>query len=497
MRVLYVASEARPFAASGGLADVAGSLPQSLKRSGVDCRIVMPLYSSMPWHLRNELKYITHFTVPVSWRSRHCGLFWAEYDGVTYYFIDNEHYFKRATLYDEYDNAERFAFFSRAVLEILPRIDFKPDVINANDWQTALVPIYQHLYYSKDGWYAGIKTVFTIHNIAFQGKYGYEIFNDVLGLPDWAINLVNFDDCLNLLKGAMQTAHSVVTVSPNYAREISGNHWDVTGYDFGQGLTSVLQAESMKLSGIRNGVDMHSIDPAEDGGLYVNYNTETFAEGKRENKRRLQERLGLEQRDDVPLIGFVTRIDSRQKGCQLVLEVLSSGLMDCFDAQFVLLGNAAAGDLDGRYMEDGFRYFENRYRGRVVSYIGFVPELAQKIYAASDIYLMPSKYEPCGLSQIIAMKYGAIPVVRETGGLADTVHDSLSGSGNGFTFTYYSGEELRRAIERALHGYRDRNGWSILTKRAMQCDFSWDAGPVHEYIHLYERLAGFSASSLS
>ena len=488
MKILYAASEARPFVASGGLADVVGSLPHSLKRRGVDCRIVIPLYSHLPRSLRERLKYITHFEIPVAWRWRHCGVFEAEYDGVTYYFIDNERYFQRGTLYDEYDNAERFAFFSRAVLEILPYIDFKPDIINANDWQTALVPIYQHLFYAHDGWHSGIKTVITVHNIAFQGRYGFEIFNDTLGLPDSAISLVEWDKDVNLLKGALQTANAIVTVSPNYAREISGNHWDTTNYDFGQGLTPILGAESWKLTGILNGVDMNSIDPAKDSKLYANYDAANFQEGKRENKRRLQERLGLEQRADVPLIGLVTRIDSRQKGCQLVLEALNSGLLDRGDAQFVLLGSAADGDEEGKQLENGFRAIENRYRGSAVGYIGFLPELAQKIYAASDMYLMPSKYEPCGLSQIIALKYGAVPIVRETGGLADTVQDSFHGSGNGFTFRYYSGAELRGAIERALWGYQNHRGWDILTRRAMACDFSWDSGSVDKYMELYGRL---------
>ena len=492
MKILYTASEARPFIASGGLADVAGSLPQSLIRKGVDCRVVLPLYSSIPEHMRNEFRFITSIQVPVAWRSQYCGIFETNYDGVTYYFIDNEHYFMRASLYDEYDNAERFAFFSRAVLEILPHIDFRPDIINANDWQTALVPVYQHLYYSQNDWYSGIKTVITIHNIAFQGKYGFEIFNDTLGLPNWAVSLLEYDKCLNMLKGSMQAANSIATVSPSYAREISGNHWDTTGYDFGQGLTPLLNAESWKLSGILNGVDKNSINPAKDKQLYANYTVSTYKKGKAKNKLMLQERLGLEQNADVPLIGIVTRIDSRQKGCQLVFEALNSGLLNCFDAQFVLLGSAANGDVDGRNLEDGFRYIEHCYRGRAVSYIGFVPELAQKIYAASDIYLMPSKYEPCGLSQIIALKYGAIPVVRETGGLADTVRDSFDGNGYGFTFRYYDSKDLRDAIERALWGYKDREGWNMLTKRAMECDFSWDSSSVKEYINLYENLLNAS-----
>jgi len=488
MRVLYAASEARPFVASGGLADVAGSLPQSLNRNGVDCRVVLPLYSKIPHDLRKEFRFITKFDIPVAWRSRPCSVCETWYDGVTYYFIENDGYFARDTLYDEYDNAERFAFYCRAALEMLPRIDFRPDIINANDWQTALIPIYQHLYYSKNPWYSGIKTVITVHNIAFQGRYGFEIFNDTLGLPDWAVGLVEYDKDINILKGSMQAADSIATVSPSYAEEIAGHHMDTSGYDFGQGLTPFLNIEAWKLTGILNGVDMNVIDPSKDSQIYQRYDAGSFQEGKRVNKLMLQERLGLEQNADVPLVSIVTRIDSKQKGCQLVLDVLYNGLMDYTDIQFVLLGSAAEGDADGKNLELGFRYIEERYRGRAVAYIGFVPELAQKVYAASDIYLMPSKYEPCGLSQIIALKYGAIPIVREIGGLVDTIEDSYYGTGYGFTFKNYDSHDFRGAIERALQGYRDREGWNILTKRAMERDFSWEAGPVNDYINLYNRL---------
>ena len=490
MKVLYAASEARPFVASGGLADVAGSLPQSLVRKGVDCRVVLPLYSSISQELRRDFKFVVKFELPVAWRSRSCVVCESHYDGVTYYFIENDGYFARDTLYEEYDNAERFAFFCRAVLEMLPHIGFLPDVINANDWQTALIPIYQHLYYSKISWYSNIKTVITIHNIAFQGVYGFEIFNDTLGLPDWAVDLVEYNKDVNILKGSMQAADSIATVSPSYAKEISGHHTDTSGYDFGQGLTPFLNKEAWKLTGILNGVDMNAIDPSKDKQLYARYRVTTFQRGKKLNKLKLQERLGLEQNADIPLMGIVTRIDSKQKGCQLVLDVLNEGLLDEHNVQFVLLGSAAKGDKEGKKLEYGFREIENRYRGRAVAYIGFVPELAQKIYAASDIYLMPSKYEPCGLSQIIALKYGSIPIVRETGGLADTIEDSYYGTGYGFTFKNYNSIEFRGAIERALMGYKDRNGWNILTKRAMERDFSWDGGPVSEYIELYKSLIG-------
>ncbi|MCL2425791.1 MAG: glycogen synthase [Oscillospiraceae bacterium] len=490
MKVLYAASEARPFVASGGLADVAGSLPQSLVRKGVDCRVVIPLYSIISDELRANIKFVMEFEIYVAWRSRSCVVYESVYNGVTYYFIENDYYFARDTLYEEFDNAERFAFFCRAVLEMLPRIDFKPDVINANDWQAALIPVYQNIYYSKNEWYSHIKTIITIHNIAFQGIYGFDIFSDILGLPDWAVDLIEFNNNINFLKGSMQAADTIITVSPTYAKEIAGQHVDNTGYDFGQGLTPFLNQEMWKLSGIINGVDMDAINPSKDKHLYAKYRATTFQRGKKINKLKLQERLGLNVSADVPMISMVTRIDAMQKGCQLVLDVMNSGLLDSHDFQFVLLGSAADGDGEGKYMEEAFRQLESRYKGRVVAYIGFVPELAQKIYAASDIYLMPSKYEPCGLSQIIALKYGAIPVVRETGGLADTITDSLDGLGNGFTFRGYNADDFHNAIERALQGYQDRKGWNLLTQRAMERDFSWDSGPADEYIKLYEGLIG-------
>lgn len=494
IKVLFVSSEALPFSKTGGLADVVGSLPQSLKRKGVDCRIVTPLYGAVsdPRYGKvsidkQNMKFINSFNVPVSWRKEYCGIYEAEYKGVTYYLIDNEHYFKRNTLYEEHDNVERFTFFSRAALEILPYIDFKPDVINANDWHSALVPVFQHAIYSQSEWYAGIKTAFTIHNIAFQGKYGFEILDDIIGLPESANNIVEYDGCVNLMKGAIETAHSVITVSPNYANEIAGNHSDTSGYDFGMGLTPIINSRAFKLLGILNGLDKH-INPVIDKNLYMNYDVDTFIKGKARNKRKLQERLGLELRRDVALIGIVTRIDSEQKGCQLIIDALKNGLMDSNNAQFVLLGSAAKGDEEGRQLESEFMKFEEFYKGRMAVYIGFVPELSQKIYAASDIYLMPSKYEPCGLSQLIALKYGAIPVVRETGGLADSVKDNLNGKGNGYTFKDYDCESLIDAVNRAMGDYKDSEGWEKLTKRAMKCDFSWDASSAAMYIRHFKSL---------
>ena len=487
MNVLYVTSEAFPFASTGGLADVAGSLPQALNREGMDCRIVMPLYGKIPEEFRKNMKFLKSFSVPVAWRRQHCGIFMSEYDDTTYYFIDNEYYFKEPPLYGHGNDGERFAFFSRAALEILPYIDFRPDIINANDWQAALVPIYQNVLYSQNEWYKGIKTVITIHNIAFQGQYGFDIFDNVLGLPQWARSVVDFHGGVNLLKGAIETADFVVTVSPRYAHEIAGNHGDTTGFDFGSGLTHFISARDWKLGGIVNGLGK-SFDPATDKNLYKNYTVKNYKSGKKENKLRLQSDLGLDSRADVPLIGVVSRVDTKQKGTSLITEAMYSGILDNNDVQFIFLGSAAHGDGDGARMEDALRELEQRYRGRVVSYIGFVPKIAQRIYAASDIFLVPSLYEPCGLTQLIALKYGAIPVVRETGGLADTITDSGNGDGNGFTFKNYSGEELKHAIERALCGYWNREGWDLLTKRAMNCDYSWDTTSVVHYKNLFEHL---------
>jgi starch synthase len=486
MKVLYVASEARPFAVSGGLADVAGSLPQSLNRMGIDCRVVIPLYDVVTAAQRERMTFVAQFYVPVAWRMKYCAVFEAEYGGATFYFVDSD-YFKRRNkkLYGEYDDAERFAFFSRAILEMLPHVDFFPDIINANDWQTALVPIYRHIFYPQDERYARIKTVYTIHNLAFQGKYGVNIFGDVFGFPDFMGPVVDYEGGINLMKGAMQTADKIVTVSPTYAKEITGEHMDSSGYDFSENLAPFIQT-----------VKHNSIDPETDETLYKKYNSKTVVPGKAENKRELQKELAfeegpkLEENPDIPLIGIVARIDSRQKGGQLVIEALERGLLDHNDAQLVLLGTAADGDAEGKKMEEKFKKIASRYPGKMIAYIRYDAALAQRIYAAADIFLMPSKFEPCGLGQIMALKYGTIPVVRETGGLVDTVTESADGEGNGFTFRNYSGAELKEAIECALAGYADCAGWNSLVQRAMKCDFSWEAGSANEYADLYHELSG-------
>lgn len=471
MKVLYCTSEATPFVSTGGLAEVAGSLPQALRLRLIGCRVVMPLYDDIPQELRDGMKFLTSLSVPVAWRRQYCGVFEARAGGVIYYLIDNQYYFKRHGLYGHYDDAERFAFFSRAALEMLPYIDFRPDIIHANDWQTALVPVYYSIFYSNADWFRGIKTVLTIHNIQYQGKYGEELIEDVLGIPKSSLSVLQFGDGINFLKGAIECANRVTTVSPTYAEEIL-DPW------YSCGLDSILRERRWKLAGILNGIDTGSYDPATDPDLYANYSADDPA-GKAVNKEELFRRLNLAPGGRVPLIGMVTRMVSH-KGLDLVRESLDT-LLGTTDCRFVILGSG-----DWEY-ETFFRELQGRFPGRVCACFGFVPELSRKVYAASDIFLMPSRSEPCGLSQMIALRYGAVPVVRETGGLKDSVRDSGDGEGNGFTFRNYDAADLLRAVGRAVQGYLDPEGWAVLTKRAMECDFSWGHS-ANEYIRLYRSL---------
>lgn len=472
MKCLFCTSEALPFAASGGLGDVAGSLPHALRKKLVGCRIVMPLYEDIPQELKNQMRFITSFSVPVSWRRQYCGIFEARYKGVTYYFVDNQYYFKRKGLYGHYDDAERFAFLSRATLEMLPYVDFKPDIIHCNDWQTALVPIYYSLFYSNYDWYKGIKTIFTIHNIQYQGKYGMDLMEEILGLPDYDRPVVEYDDCVNLMKGAIETANRITTVSPTYANEIK-DPW------FSYGLDSMLRERHWKLSGILNGIDVDNYNPNKDENIYKNYSLKDMS-GKAECKRALQERLGLEENAKIPLIGMVTRMVSH-KGLDLVKAAFEE-MMNTEDVQFVILGSG-----DWEY-ESFFKFMQEKYPGRVVACHGFVPELSRKIYSGADMFLMPSKSEPCGLSQMIALRYGTIPIVRETGGLKDSIQDSGDGKGNGFTFKSYNAGDMLGAIRRAIAGYwNEDGGWKVLMKRAMSIDNSWGKS-ADEYIKLYREV---------
>ncbi|MBR1811974.1 MAG: glycogen synthase GlgA [Clostridia bacterium] len=473
MKVLYAASEARPFIASGGLADVACSLPRALRKRLIGCRVILPLYDTIGQEYKEQMEFITHITVPVAWRRQYCGIFKLKLDGVICYFIDNQYYFKRDGIYGYFDDAERFAFFARAILEVIPYLDFKPDVINCNDWQTALTPVYYSLFYANRPGYENIKTVFTIHNIQYQGQYGMELLNEVLGLSNEEARFVEYDGCVNYLKGAIECADRVSTVSPTYAKEIL-DPW------YSHGLDGILRQREWKLRGILNGIGYDIYDPEKDGDIPANFTAADLA-GKAVCKRELQKEMGLPQRDDVPVIGIVSRLVSH-KGFDLVKAVLDELLCNA-DVQVAVLGSG-----EWQY-ENFFKEMQQKHGDKLALRLGFDAKLAKRIYAGGDIFLMPSKSEPCGLSQMIALRYGCVPIVRETGGLKDTVFDSGTGEGNGFTFASYNAHDMLHTIYRAVEGYKNREGWDILRKRAMACDNSWKSA-ANEYIKMYNELIG-------
>ncbi len=470
MKVLFASSEAYPFAMSGGLADVAGALPKALRRRLIGCRVVMPLYSCISEEMRSKMTFITSITVPVAWRRQYCGIFEAHVDGVIYYLLDNQYYFKREGLYGHYDDAERFAFFSRAVLEMIPHIGFTPDIIHCNDWQTGMIPVYLNEFYRDGDIYRNIRTVYTIHNIQYQGKYGHELYSDVLGLPEGRETLVEYDGCVNLMKGAIQCADKITTVSPTYSREILDPFYS-------HGLDSILKQFTYKLTGIVNGIDCEVYDPETDPIIYKNYTSETI-DLKTVNKTELQKELGLPVREDVPIIGIVTRL-VKHKGIDLVKHVFEEIIQA--DVQFTILGS---GEWE---FETFFHEMSKKYPDKVGLKLGFDQKLAHKIYAGADIFLMPSLSEPCGLAQMVALRYGTIPIVRQTGGLNDTISDSGDNMGNGFTFASYNAHDMQNAVWRALAGYSDRDGWNTLRLRAMACDNSWSAS-ANAYIKLYKEL---------
>lgn len=472
MKVLYAASEAYPFAMSGGLADVAGALPKALRKRLVGCRVVMPLYECISDELRANMNFITGITVPVAWRRQYCGIFEAKVDGVVYYLLDNQYYFKRNSLYGFYDDAERFAFFSRAVLEMLQYIDYKPDIIHCNDWQTALIPVFLNTLYRENELHRNIRTVFTIHNIQYQGKYGYELIDDVLGLPGGSSQVIDYDNCVNFMKGGIQEADRITTVSPTYSREILDPYYS-------HGLDGILGDLQGKLSGIVNGIDTEVYNPATDPNIFENFDSESV-DKKVVNKVGLQKEMGLPEREDVAVIGIVTRL-VKHKGLDLVKHVFEDML--AADVQFAILGS---GEWE---FETFFHEMSQKYPSKVAFKMGFIPALARKIYAGADIFLMPSQSEPCGLAQMVALRYGTIPIVRATGGLADTIRDSGDNEGNGFTFQSYNAHDMLETVWRALKGYSDKQGWATLRKRAMECDNSWGKS-AGEYIKLYKQILG-------
>lgn len=471
MKCLYCTSEALPFIASGGLGDVAGSLPYALCECSIDCRVIMPLYEEIPKHFKDSMKFITSIRVPVSWRYQYCGIFESNINGVIYYFIDNQYYFKRKGMYSHCDDIERFAFLSRAILEIIPHISFKPDIIHTNDWQTALVPIYYNLFYCNNDWYRGIKTIFTIHNIQYQGKCGMELAEDTIGIPKGSISIVEFEKSINLAKGAIEIADKITTVSPTYAEELL-DPW------FSHGLDQVLKDRSCKISGILNGIDTENYNPETDKYIYTNYSIRDMR-GKAQNKKSLQSNLCLDQNPKIPIISMVTRMVPH-KGLDLVIEVLNE-LMCEEPIQFVILGTG-----DRKY-ETFFQNIKEKYTGRIAVSLGFIPELSHKIYASSDIFLMPSKSEPCGLAQMIALRYGTIPIVRETGGLNDSISDNADGTGTGFTFKSFDASDMLDTIKRSIKEYHKSDTWKVLVERAMKNDNSWTRS-AGEYIRLYRNL---------
>jgi len=469
MNILFAASEAQPYAASGGLADVVGSLQKAICAKGHDCRIVMPLYKSISAEMREEMTFIANITVDVSWRKQYCGIFTSVKNGITYYFIDNEYYFARDGLYGFYDDCERFVFLSRAVLEMLRYIDFKPDIINSNDWQTALIPVYYNVYYKYQQGYDQIKNVFTIHNIEYQGKYGKEVLNELMGIPLYHANLLEYDGYINMMKGAIETADKIVTVSPSYA-------WEILDSWYAHGLDRILVTKQHKLLGILNGIDTEAFDPAEDKSISANYSA-SKPENKAKCKKALVKEIGLND-DSTPIIGIVTRFVAH-KGIDLIRSVFEE-MLEC-GFKFAVLGSGE------RIFEDFFREMAARYPDRVSVTIGFVPELSHRIYAGADVFLMPSQSEPCGLAQMFAMRYGTIPIVRETGGLRDTVRDNGGENGNGFTFKTYNANDMLDAVKRAKMVYDSPDEWRSLVKRAMTCNYSWSAS-ADLYLKMYNEL---------
>ncbi len=474
MKILFVASEAMPFVRSGGLGDVAGALPKALNAQGHDCRVIIPFYKEeIKETYRDSFRFVASTFVDLCWRRQYCGVFEAVYDGVTYYFVDNEYYFKRKGLYGQFDDGERFAFFSKAVLEVLPLIDFFPDVLHANDWHTALAPVFLDVFYRASEDYQHIKTVFTIHNIEFQGKYGDTLIGDILGLPDWARPLVMNGDCVNFMKGGIECSNAVTTVSETYAQEILDPFYSY-------GLEGILSNRRYKLHGVVNGIDQNLYDPKTDTKLFSTYTARNYAAKKAENKKALCEMINLPYDENRPLISMVTRL-TEQKGLDLVGAVIDDVMRA--DVQVVVLGTG-----DWKY-ENMIKSVQDRHPNKFRAIFAFSSDLASKIYGASDIFLMPSKFEPCGLSQLIAMRYGTVPVVRETGGLKDTVpaFNPETGEGKGFTFKTYNAYDMLDAIWRAYATFNDKANWDKIVKNDMKSDFSW-AASAKKYVEIYQNL---------
>ncbi|MEK4486187.1 glycogen synthase GlgA [Psychrobacillus sp. FSL H8-0484] len=473
MNVLFAASECAPFIKTGGLGDVIGALPQSLHEKGANVSVILPKYGDLPLHFKDQMQWIKSIEVPVGWRRQFCGIEKFHFQGITVYFLDNEYYFRRHGSYGFGDDGERFAYFSRAVLEALPYLEERPNIIHCHDWQTGLIPVHLKAHYENNPYYQGIKTVFTIHNLRYQGVYPKSVLSDLLNLSElyFHMDALEFYGDVSYLKGGLAFADRVTTVSSTYASEIQSPF-------YGERLDGFLRKRGAELQGIVNGIDNDSYDPKRDENLFLPFDD---YKGKSVNKKHLQETLGLPMNADIPIISMVTRLVD-QKGIDLILHVFHEILG--LNVQFVLLGTG-----DQQY-EEAFRYFEEVYPDKVSANLYFDEALARKIYAGSDLFLMPSQFEPCGIGQLLALRYGTLPLVRETGGLKDTVipFNELTEEGNGFSFANYNAHELLYTIERAVALYRFQpNKWRNLVEHAMDLDFSWSSSS-QQYIKLYQDL---------
>lgn len=470
LNILFISTEADPFAKSGGLGDVIGSLPRELNRQGADARVMLPLYKGISKKYQSQMKFVTNFNVMLSWRTQYCGIFEMEYEGVTFYFLDNEQYFDRDAYYGYYDDGERFSYYSRAALEALKKLEFTPDILHCSEWQTALVPVYLKTLLKIDPFYSSLKTVFTIHNIEYQGKFDQNILHDLLGLSESDRGILDYKGDINFMKGAIVTCDRLTTVSSSYAEEITFSF-------FGKGLENIIKENKYKLQGILNGIDVKLYNPAKDPNLAVRYSKNTQSK-KVENKLALQETLGLPKDAEAPVVAMIGRL-AEHKGIDLVMSVFDELMQE--KIQFVMLGTGEV-----KY-ENFFRGKEAEYPGRVSVSTEFSAELASRIYSGADIFLMPSISEPCGLAQMISLRYGTIPVVRETGGLKDSIvpYNKETGKGNGITFLTVNAQDMIGAVKRAIKLYWNKEQWNAIVNNGMNTDFSWKASS-KEYIRLYK-----------
>lgn len=475
MNVVFVSAEADPFVKIGGLGEVVGSLPSFLHKQGIDVRVIMPKYSTIPDRYKAKFRHLAHFDVQVAWRQQYCGLEEMVYQGVHYYFLDNEYYFSRPQVYGEYDDAERFVFFSRAALESLIHIPgFKPDIIHCHDWHTALIPLMLKEFYSREPLYYPLKTVFTIHNLKYQGVFSRIVLSDIVGLGReyFTEETLEFHRAVNFMKAALIYADRITTVSPTYAEEIQNPY-------YGEKLDGLLRKRGEVVTGILNGIDYEVYNPYKDPYLTMPFDNPTLA--KQENKKHLQTIMNLPVRKDIAVLGMVSRL-ADQKGLDLLAHVMEEILAE--DVQLVILGTG-----EKRY-EEMLSYFASKYPDKLAVNLTFSDKLAHQIYAGADLFLMPSCFEPCGIAQMIAMRYGTIPVVRETGGLKDTVlpYNELTGVGNGFSFAHYNAHEFLFTVQRALRIYKsDKQVWANLRQKAMERDFSWEKS-ARAYKEIYESL---------